>query len=70
MLHPTKRHVVLRENRVFYFSKSALGVGTARNKWLKSPGARRCSTVVNLKVSPKALIEQGHKCFSDGTRFK
>ena len=59
MLHPTKRHVVLRENRVFYFSKSALGAGTARNKWLKSPGARRYSTVVNLKSFAKSSNRTG-----------
>ena len=38
MLNPPKRHVFLKaltENKVFYFLKRALRVGTAFNKWLK-----------------------------------
>ena len=38
MLHLPKRHVVLKvlaENKMFYFSKRALRVSTASNKWLK-----------------------------------
>ena len=38
MLHPPKRHVfleVLVEKKTFRFSKRALPVGTACNKWLK-----------------------------------
>ena len=38
MLHPPKRHAVLKvftENKLFYFSKRTSRADTARNKWLK-----------------------------------
>ena len=38
MLHPPKRHVILKffpENKLLYFSKRPLCAGTARKKWLK-----------------------------------
>ena len=38
MLHPPKRHVILKffpENKLFYFSKRLLRAGTERKKWLK-----------------------------------
>ena len=46
MLHPPKRHVVLKvftQNMLIYFSKRAPRAGTARNKWLKEALAKTVS---------------------------
>ena len=50
MLHLPKVHVVLKvstKNKVNYFLKRALPVGTVRNNWLNQ--ALDCELIFNLK---------------------
>ena len=55
MLHSPKQHVILNvftENKLFYFSKRALHVGTACNKWLKEALLKHCiGNIINSKFT-------------------